>query len=101
MPTRRARPDAVGAVLVIAGIVIALVALTVVIKREGPDRTVVGVVSVLEEHRICVGPPGSSATCAHVDAPTMTEGVQRDECIRLRRSAQGDFVSAHRARECT
>lgn len=94
MPMRPSRSWASSRVLVIlVGVAIALVALTVVIWRQGANESIVGVVTVLESHRICVEPTGSPRVCALVDAPSMTEGVHLGDCVRLRRSAQDLLVA--------
>jgi hypothetical protein len=86
--------------LLIVGAALALVALALLIWREGPDRTVVGVVTALERHRICVQPSDGPTSCADVDAPIEIEGIARGDCVRVRRSAEHSLVSVRKTQDC-
>ena len=84
------------ALVFIAVAVVAIVAVVVLIRREGPDRTVVGVVAVVEDHRVCVEPGDGAQVCSQVDRPGDVADVEQGDCVRMRRSGGGILVSIDR-----
>jgi hypothetical protein len=76
--------------------VVLLAALLVVTIRQGPDRTIVGQVRVVEPHRLCVSDAGRKDACVIVDVPERVHGLGVGDCVRMRYSAQEILVSVQR-----
>lgn len=99
---RDGRPSRGRVAVVAVGAVIALALLVYFVVREGPDEAVVGVISELEPHRICVTTAdGDDEVCAHVNYPGSVHGFDPGDCIRLERSPDEIFESADSSDECS
>lgn len=83
------------------GAVIALALLVYFVVREGSDETVVGVISELEPHRICVTTADGDEVCAHVNYPGSVQDFDLGDCVRLERSSVEIFKSADSSDECS
>lgn len=83
-----------------AGLVAALVVIGVAIEKAEPDRSVVGTVTRVEPHEICVAASGKQPVCAHVDYPGDVDDLAVGDCVQLRRSGEGTLESVHRSEQC-
>jgi hypothetical protein len=88
------------AVVIGAGVLVALVALAILILADGPDRTTTGVVTTRELHRICVENTDSETECAHVDSPALTESFASGDCVEITVSAEGFLTQLARSDAC-
>lgn len=79
--------------IVVVGLAVA-VYVVVVIDSEGPDRTVVGTVTRVESHEICVAGPGEPPVCAHVDYPGEVSDFAVGDCVQVRQSSEGILEDA-------
>lgn len=76
--------------------VFGLVALVVVIAREGPDRTVTGTITELQSHRVCIADGNGPEVCVRANSPERLASVARGECVRARYSAEDILISLDR-----
>jgi hypothetical protein len=79
---------------------VALAALVIVIEAEPPDGFVVGSITGLEAHELCVGRPVSSPICAEVDYPGTLNGLAIGDCVTMKYSGEGILESVRRADQC-
>ena len=85
--------------LVLVGAV--LVAITILIIRDGPDRTVTRHVTSVEQRRLCVeGNGGRAPTCATLDSPADARDTEVGNCVQMRYSAEGFLVALSRSDSC-
>jgi len=76
-----------------------IAAITVAIALQGPDVTILGEVTVVESHRLCVtGVSGEQ--CAQVDEPVRVREIRVGDCVRARRSGSGILESVEVAAGC-
>lgn len=95
-PRRRLNPRVAIAVALAA---VAIAAITVAIALQGPDVTILGEVTVVEGHRLCVT-DATGEQCAHVDEPGHVRDVRVGDCVRARRSGSGVLESVEAAAGC-
>ena len=83
----------------VIGAAIALYVLFV-FESDGPDQIVVGTVTRVESHEICVAAHGEGPTCAHVDYPQEVSDFTVGDCVEMRRSAEGILEDVRPGVDC-
>lgn len=86
--------------MAIALAVVAVIAIAIGIQLQGPDRTVMGTASVVEDHRLCVTDASGTEQCAHVDEPDRVADIRVGDCLRVRRSGSGILETVESAAGC-
>jgi hypothetical protein len=74
--------------------------LIVAIARSGPDTTMIGIVTTIEQHRVCVTEAGKEQRCAHVDYPGALDGIRVGDCVAMTLSGEGFLVEINPVEQC-
>ncbi len=86
--------------LLLGVLLVGLGLLVVAIARSGPDTTINGIVTEIEQHRVCVAEGGQEPLCAHVDYPGALDGIRVGDCVAMTRSGEGFLVEIDPVDQC-
>ena len=88
-----------GLVLAVSAGLAILAVVTVLVLRDGPNRSTTGRVVEVDDRRICVGADGGRR-CVRVDRPPLVAGVRAGDCVAVRSSAEGMLEAVEPAQTC-
>lgn len=81
-------------------VVVVLVWLSIQIESEGPDQSVLGRVTRIESHEICVAVLNEEPLCAHVDYPGEVSGIAVGDCVQMKASGSEILESVRSVQVC-